>query len=253
MREYKLRDILQYAKCPFKYKLHLENNSQYLYDLDSRSIITSALAETYLQACHYISQGKPFSTQQRAKYFSRSWNKLNDMFISKGGKANRVHAHLLSAHNSVLNMDKPISSSKDVAVVSFPTELIIKNYLITDKLDLVLVDKKNTHNIELVFIDYSNSEKRHIDLDTNIRAMFNLLYFKKELTGTPNLNISCTIFNLHHNYHKKITISKTKLTNYKAFIVDIIRGIEADIYYPRATNSECQECFFKYTCQFSQV
>ena len=252
MQEYYLRDLISYTSCPLKYKLQQDAGAVGLCDLSSNTIISSALADTYLKACHLFSQRRPFSTQERAKHFSKLWYALKKKFIKHGGSESRAHAQLLSSHNKIIKMSRPIPTDWDASVVDFNTERVMSGYLIKDKLDLVLVNSKNTTEIELVFLDKSLCKESETDFAMHLRAAFNLHYFKGELIGTPGLNIRCVVLNLHHGYRKTLQLKPELLKRYRHTIVDIIKSIELNLYYPRPGIEECKHCLFRNSCHFSQ-
>ena len=80
MKEYDLSSIINFLECPLKYKLQSELGHGLISNLSSQTVITSALSDTYLKFCHLFAQGKSFSVQERAKHFSKVWDRLRKEF-----------------------------------------------------------------------------------------------------------------------------------------------------------------------------
>ena len=251
MKEYSLQQLLTYIDCPLKYKMQFERKLHVSADLSSNTIISSALADTYLKACHLFAQGRPYSVQERTKFFSRTWTDLKEVFMSNGGEESRAHTQLITSHNKVIGMTRPVPNGWDVGVVNFPTEKIIDNYMIKDSIDVALINKADTRYINLIFLDRSLSKESENNFAVLLRAMFNLHYFKNELSGTPGLKVRCSVLNLHHGYQKVLNLKPEVLSRYRHTLVVIIHSIEANLYYPRAGTNECKHCLFSNSCHFS--
>lgn len=253
MKEYYLNDLIEYIDCPLKYRLKKEIGLEGSCDLSSNSIISSALAETYLRACHLYAQGRPMTVQERAKHFSKVWNSLKDKFVSNGGSENRAHAQLIASHKKVIDMTRLVPEGWDISLVDFATERVLGGALVHDSIDLALVNSKNTKIIELIFLDRSLEKDMSTDFRTILRALFNYHYFKSELAGVPDLKIRCISLNLHHGKRKPIQFTPDIVNRYRYVTADIISSIESKLYYPRPGALACKHCLFTKECYFSQA
>lgn len=239
--------------CPLKYSLFLNSDSSLNYPLDARTIISTALAETYIKACERIAQGRPYSLAERAKFFSRVWNELKSKYISSGGDEGRTHGLLMTAHKKVLEMDNLIPGNWDVGVSRYPTELFIGDAVIKDRLDLVMVNRRKTNQVRIIIMDTSLCKESDIDYGIHLRALFNATFFKRELRSTPDMSIDCSVYNLHHGYQKPLHFTKNDSLNYQRSIKNVIKCINGSAFYPRASADSCKHCMFKNNCSFSIV
>ena len=251
MDVYQLSQVLLYMSCPLKSKLQKGTNVPAA--SDARRIISCALSDTYLKFCHSVAQGRPDKLTARSKYFSRQWDHYKQEFLREGGEEARTHDQLIQAHARVLQMDQLIDPDWDIALVSFPTELVIGEYLVRDKIDLIQVSKNNTSHVRIITLDSSFSKESEKDYAVQLRALFNFSYFFRELRGTPDLNIDCRVLNLQQNYTREIKLSSSDRVHFRKAIKGAIKSIEARAYYPRADHDTCRNCMFKPRCSFASL
>jgi hypothetical protein len=237
--------------CPLKAKLYQKAKLNLPSWADSRTLVSAALTDTYVKSCHMYAQKKPFSSKAKVEYFSKQWNAYKNRYTAAGGPLTRIHNQVVIAHEKILNMDNLIPDGWDFVLVSYPFDRVISGSTVSDRLDLVLVNKKDTTNVKLILLDPTVCEETDKDYGTQLRALFCLMYFKRELTSTPDLNVTCYVKNLYHGYERQLTLSASDRLAYRRVIKNVISSMEAGLYYPRASADACKHCLFKTQCSFS--
>lgn len=234
-----------------KLRLHRALGTWIPHYADARTIISSALKDTAMRVFHMHGQNRPFSPAERARFFSRRWDAYREQFVAQGGSLSGTHPALVEAHNMALRFEVP--KGQEVAVVGYPSERMLRGRLVKDKLDVVLIDKKNTEDVTLLQLDATPRKESQRDFGVQLRALFNYSVFLRELQGSPAITKTCKVLNLYHGYEREIVVTDADKLNYPRAISRIIQSIDQELYYPRASAEACKACLYRESCSWRQA
>lgn len=248
MNKIKTSDAIMYMDCPLKYKLYKEGAYDVPYNASAKTIISCALRDTIMQAYRLAGTRRGYNISNLSKYFSRAWSGYRDTYVEMGGVMEKYSSYLFDSHKRMVDFTLP--DKEDVALVGYPVERVIGGNIYTDSLDVVLINKKDTKKVTLLFFDTSLAKKSEIDYGTQLRALMGRSCFLRELKGESDIDISCRVVNLYHKYSRTIDISDADKMNYPRAVRNINKAINDKLFYPRASEESCRDCFFKEQCQW---
>lgn len=246
---YNLDDLILYSSCPLKYAYSKTEESSMPYDADHRTIISSALKDTVIKHFTLKGMGKNISATHDSRYFSKRWHKYRKSFTKNSERFKNTTDLLVKAHDRVLNIYNIFPNNYEIAAVNFPTEMSVKSYIITSSIDLLFIDKDNTKDAFIIFLDTSLRKKTEIDLGSFLKATFNLSSTCRDLIDS-RVNIRCLKYNLLYDYKKEIKLTREHRTYYPKIISGITKCIKSESFYPRASLDACEHCTYKDICSW---
>lgn len=240
-----------YTSCPLKYRLAKESDD--IKSHDAKHVITAALRDTYLKHLHMVGAGRPWSKKAAGAYFSRAWASRKSSFVHKSSK--KITTTLLRAHEKVLDINSWIPSGHQVAVAEMPFERRIRDIVVSDTVDGIIIKKLKRQNISVaelwIFDDTINGVANH-DFGATLRALLGYSYVRKTLIDSRT-QLTCHIVNVYHGTKRELSLSKEQRINYPRILRDIAESIESDIFYPHSSRNNCEHCFFSDECHWSSV
>ena len=248
MNKINISETVLYMQCPLKYKMYKEHDYNVPYNADSKTIVSCALRDTIMHAYKLAGTRRGYTINALSKYFSKSWSSYRDTYIEMGGTIEKYRGYLFDAHKRVVDFTLP--EGEDVALVGYPVERNIRNNIYKDALDVVLINKKDTKKVTLIFFDTSLAKKSEIDYGTQLRALVGRSCFIRELQGDNNIEITCRVVNLYHKYTRELHLSTPDKLNYPRAVNNITKAIKDKLFYPRASEEACASCFFKEQCHW---
>jgi hypothetical protein len=230
--------------------LHKEYGASVSHNADERTIVSSALRDTFIKHFQMLGMKRSWNTSSAVRFFSKRWAFYRDQFQKPKDRYGRTTTLLVKAQDTLLRLPSIFDSGYELAAVNFPTELSIREWLICDSLDLV-VTKKNRHgtDIELYFLDDSLHAKDMNDFGVLLRATVGLSSAKNDLIGT-NSKVKCFLLHTLSLKKQEIILEKEHRTHYPRLIGNIIRGIETSSIYPRSSYEECTHCTYRNVCSW---
>lgn len=248
MNKINISDIVLYMQCPLKYKIYKELDYSVPYNADSKTIISCALRDTIVQAYKLAGSRRGYTIDGLSRYFSKCWSVYRKTYVSMGGIMEKYRGYLFDAHKRVVDFTLP--DGFDVALTEYPIERVIRGNIYKDMIDVILVNKKDTKKITLIFFDTSLAKKSEIDYGTQLRALVGRSCFIRELQGDNTIEITCRVVNLYHKYTREIQSSVPDKLNYPRAVNNINKAIKSKLFYPRASEDACNTCFFKEQCHW---
>jgi len=246
---YNLDHLILYSSCPLKYAYFKTGESPTSYDADHRTIITSALKDTVIKHFTLKGMGRSISATHDSRYFSKRWHEYRKNLTRDSERLKSATDLLVKAHERVLSINNIFPSNYEIAAVNFPTEMSVKSCLITSSIDLLFIDKDNTRDAFIIFLDTSIRKKTENDLGSFLKATFNLSATSRDLIDS-RVNVRCLKYNLLHNYKKEIKLTREHRTYYPKIISGITKCIESESFYPRASLDACEHCTYKDICSW---
>jgi len=196
-----------------------------------------------------IGMRRPWNSSKAVRFFSKRWSYYKNQFKEPRLQLTRTTNLLIKAQDAVLNLEGLLDASYEIAAVNFPTEIKVKDKIVTDYLDLVVVKQssKKQKIVELYFFDESLHAGTGNDFGMLMRATTGVSSAKKDLTGY-SLPVKCYLLNVFTLEKQEIKLNKEHRVHYPRLLSNIVSGIEANAIYPRASYESCQQCLYKNIC-----
>lgn len=155
----------------------------------------------------------------------------------------------MKAQDSVLNLDKVLPPTAEIAAVNFPTEIKVRDKIVTDSLDLVTVNQRSKKEkiVELYFFDESLHVESGNDFGMLMKATTGVSSAKKDLLGYST-KVKCYLLNVFSLEKREILLTKEHKTHYPRLLSNIVGGIEANAIYPRSSYESCKQCLYRNIC-----
>jgi hypothetical protein len=248
-KSYNLDDLILYSHCPLKYAYSKTDESDSISsDSDHRTIVLLSLKDAIINHFTLKGMGRVLSPENDSRFFSKKWHHYGSLLHNKQRNSAATNI-LVKAHERALNIANIFPKNYEIAAVNFPTELIIKSYPINSSVDLLFIDKNNTKNALIIILDTSLRKKAENDIGTYLRATFNLSATTKDLID-KRVNVKCITYNLLYDYKKEVVLNRDHRIFYPKILTNIIKCIEHESFYPRASTDACQYCPYKQICSW---
>lgn len=196
-----------------------------------------------------VGMRRAWSTTKATKFFSKRWNFYRRQFKDLELQMTRTTNLLVKAQDAILRIEDMLGSSAEIAAVNFPTEMKVRDKIVTDHLDLVVTNQisKNQKVVELYFFDESLHMEAGNDFGVLMRATTGVSSAKKDLVGysTP---VKCYLLNVFTLERREIKLSKEHRVHYPRLLSNIVSGVDANAIYPRSSYESCKQCLFKNIC-----
>jgi len=252
---YNLSDLILYAACPAKYKYYKDSNVKLYYDLDDRTIVSSALKDTYIYYFQKLAFTKvgpsPVST---TKFFSKKWHEYKSMFNATGKVAGRTAPDIIKGHEAAINAQAVFDKDYEICAVNFPVEMAIDQNIYKDSVDLVLLHRPpgKYASVVIVFFDASGKPTAANDFGAILRAIFGTICVKRDLI-TTGIKVKCILFNALHQTSREIDQTTEHSFNYPKIITNLAKAVDLDLFYPRASNDTCNYCTWNTICSWKSL
>jgi hypothetical protein len=192
---------------------------------------------------------RPWNTTKATKFFAKRWSHYKRQFKDLELQLTRTTNLLIKAQDSVLRIDDMLGSSAEIAAVNFPTEIKVRDKIVTDHLDLVVINElsKKQKVVELYFFDESLHMETGNDFGMLMRATTGVSSAKKDLIGY-SMPVKCYLLNVFTLEKREIKLTKEHRVHYPRLLSNIVSGVEANAIYPRSSHESCKQCLYRNIC-----
>ena len=220
--------------------------------MDDRTIIATALKDTYIKYFQMTGMRRRWSSGMSTRYFSRRWHELSQEFNKLNKKRRRIAPLLLKAHDHAVKVQELYDVHCEIIAAKFPVQYNIRSAIVKSSVDLILLrhPPRGQRVLEIYYFDDSLSKKDRVSFEATVRAMLGLASVRRDL-GTRELPTKCILFNVLGTWKKEIALRQDQQTNYPRVLRALVKGIEAEAIYPRASSDACEHCTFNSKCQWS--
>jgi len=240
-----------YAECPLKEKFYKANPRMLLPDMDAKTLISTALRDTYI---HYFQRlglhGQAPSVQASVQYFSRRWVEYKKSY---GQDTTRIAPILIQAHEKIVRLPELFNDQQEIAAAGFPLERVVRGNLITDSADLIILNRQRPElTVDVYYFDTSSKKNTEEDFGVQLRANFGMSSVRRDLRHDF---VSSRVFtyNILGEYQKEVKMPMIQRMNYPRIIAGLVRAVDAKAYYPRPSNGACNSCMFNQICSWRML
>lgn len=248
---YELTDLILYAECPLKVKFKLNKKLKLPEYADDRRLISTALRDSYIYYFQRMGLNSTPSPQKIAAYFSKKCMEYKKAMSNDPSVVIKDTKALIVAHENVLNVNRLLGEGDELVAINYPVERSLLKNTIKDSIDMIVLKhqpKAQTY-VELTYFDTSESKTDEKDLGILLRANLGYGIVSRELVSNFT-EVKCNVLNVMSNKKTEITLERGQRWNYHRVIGSLIKGIEADIYYPRASKGACDHCKWGTVCNW---
>jgi hypothetical protein len=214
-------------------------------------MIGLALRNTTIKFLHTIGMGKKWSGIVGAGYFSKQWVKMRDGVGSS--KSKKDFDILTSAYDRALKLDSLLSPGDEVAIVDMPYDRSIRNIVISDSIDAVVIKKvrkKDISVVELWIVSPSTEESSIPKFEDCLRALLGISYLRRGLVDAHTL-ITPYIVNPYNSSKTEIVLDKRHRVRYPRLIRNVVQSIDMKLRFPIQSEKNCGRCPASKKCEWS--
>ena len=248
---YNINDLIFYATCSYKYKFKLSSTKVLSSNADDKTIITTALRDTYIHYFQNIGIGIKLNSNNLTQFFSRKCVEYKKSSTGITALLIRDTRALIDAHAILIKLGNYLKENDELVAVKYPIERSIRSYTITDEIDLLILRRPEGQPVflEAVYFDVSPEPEPAKHFGPMIRAAFARSALIRELAGIHTTVVS-TQWHIISNKVSNIFLSQDDRYSYARLLTSIIKGIEAESFYPRPSYGVCDTCAFNAICSW---
>ena len=237
--------------CPLKYKFSKEHGNILPPDADYKSIITTALKETYIKHLHMLGMGKVWPVSSASRYFSKKWSAYKKQLDEMGVEPIKYSHLLLLAQEKILTLKDYPPKGYEVGAVDYIGQRNFKGeILITTKIDCVFVIKdQRATRVKVVIFEDKPIEDYEVNYANQLKALISYSIVRRELLDA-RAPLSCSVFNCMTGETRPINIRQEHAINYPRVVRNVIAAIESGISYPIASKENCKSCIYNKMCSW---
>lgn len=241
-----LQEIIDYCTCPLKLSQRLDGNDK----LTGHDLFVKAGREAVYSYFNALAQGyyMPTAMSRATKEFDRIWVEHQHLITYDRRKAQYSGRLLVERLASMYD-----PKQDEVVAVNFPIELALtKNLIITDSIDVLLINKKSgkggKRTIRAIStMDLaSNDNERYMDMRAGIFKMAIQSYLGQQTKRHYTYEIRS--FN---SADKVITPKLNQRHDMVRLATNVMKGIKHKVYYPTTSKETCKQCHMKTICSLS--
>ncbi len=228
-------DIEKYCTCPYKIKF---KDKKRVYS--SSSLLENSVLKGVYSYFHNVALGKQDkeALTKAIEAFNCFWNENLDNTIDTKEKKSYLGHFIYSRISSCYDPEK-----EKILYVNLPIEIRIKDFFISDNIDLVLEDKE-TKNIRLIsFKTIRSNSKIFLEI-----KLFLYKIYLSEIINISKRHISFEICPLNGDDKFYVPMERADL-KLGHILRSVKLGIQNKIYFPIVNKNTCNECEFKYMCK----
>ena len=189
-----------------------------------------------------------------AREFGLTWIKHKKFYSDLGLSYNDNIDKITGAYDSLHFFKQVCSRNDEVAIINMPYQKVLRECVIEDVVDLVLVKpvkNRRATQVEIIIVDNDIQSPSRTNFISRSRAAMQEIFVRRELIGHNNVIVKTSIVNLYRNKIIPISLAKEHRVNYKAHLNSIAQSIKAKCSYPNPSKDVCKRCMFQKKCTWS--
>ena len=218
--------------------------------MTSRDLFIDSAKESVKIFFNSIAQGYkvPTSIGKCIKAFDSIWmSRINQVVFDQRIKSYNGSL-IVERINQIWN-----ERSDEVVGVNFPIEVSIsKNVILNDRIDLLLINRKNKGKITYRAINFfdmnSNDNERYLHLRAGVFKMAMQSYLGQHTRR--NYAYEVWPFNGEQIF---IDPKNTDRIDLARLVLNISKAIRQEIWFPTSSEETCKQCPYKKNCTFSLI